>query len=89
MNNLRWKSVFRWDKGVKRLRLFRVMWEQLTPDGVEYSSKLSVAIDFKLEDFWLGVFWSKELFGAKVWICLLPCVPLRIHLQQAWGGRFV
>lgn len=44
-------------------------------------------LEFKLADFWVGVFWKvKDVeagTGAKwrylhIWICLLPCFPLHL-----------
>ena len=46
-------------------------------------------VEFKLEDFWIGVFWkhSRSFCGVPgfsikrcldVWICLVPCFPLHI-----------
>lgn len=48
-----------------------------------------VAIEWKLQDLWVGVFWrhgyaafddgAKRMF-TDVWICVLPCIPLHITL---------
>lgn len=32
--------------------------------------------EFKLEDFWIGVFWKRGKLGEfDLWICIMPCVP--------------
>lgn len=49
---------------------------------------MKVQLEFKLEDFWVGVFWRRrrgweECMGGDrldVWICLVPCLPIHIVL---------
>ena len=45
--------------------------------------------EFKLEDFWVGVFWKhtnaktdrgEVRFATDIWICFLPCLPLHITI---------
>lgn len=52
-------------------------------------SKLNAKFEFKLQDFWIGVFWKtfdcKVVVGVvpfvtDIWICLIPCFPLHIQL---------
>lgn len=50
-----------------------------------------VALEFKLPDFWIGVFWKtceevSPMFTARridIWACLLPCLP--VHVGWHWG----
>lgn len=37
-----------------------------------------VRLEFKLQDFWIGVFWKNRSFDGDIWICLLPCVPIHV-----------
>ncbi len=48
--------------------------------------------EFKLQDFWIGVFWETHLsYGwstpskslvISMWICLIPCFPLHVVLVK-------
>lgn len=39
---------------------------------------LRARFEFKLEDFWVGVFWKRTGTRVDAWICFLPCVPLHL-----------
>lgn len=58
-------------------------------DGLGYSNRISIRLLWEPRDIWIGVYWNtngtKELF---IYICLLPCLPLRIHRQKSFGGIF-
>lgn len=47
--------------------------------------KVSFAIGFLLRDFWIGCYADKVSFSQPVclWICVIPCVPLRIHVTRS------
>lgn len=49
-------------------------------------NKLEVraALEFKLEDLWIGAFWRQDGNCIDLWICLLPCLPL--HVSWWWSG---
>lgn len=53
----------------------------LSDSGMYYKTGWGVGIEFKLQDFWIGVFWKNEYELINVWICLIPCFP--IHY---WSG---
>ena len=36
----------------------------------------SCRFEWKLEDFWVGLFWRRSPRMIELWFCLLPCVPL-------------
>ena len=52
----------------------------------------NTTLEFKLEDFWVGVFWRRDSgygaldgYGSRIaykqfdiWICLIPCFPLHL-----------
>ena len=50
--------------------------------------KLSISICFKPQDLWIGAFWKREHFDLFIWICLIPCVPIRLHFQRTYGGFY-
>ena len=33
-------------------------------------------LEFKLQDFWVGLFWKNTPERLDIWICLIPCLPL-------------
>jgi len=73
----------------KRLCLTRIRWERGTVgDGKGYSSKLSVSLILEPRDVWVGLYWKCDTFTKTVWLCLLPCLPIRIKLHKSWGGIF-
>lgn len=79
-----------WMPGESRLCLTRLYWNRGTPgDGKGYSSKVSVSIQWKWQDLWVGAFWKRGLHEWHLWICLLPCLPIRIHRVTSYGGRFI
>lgn len=42
-----------------------------------------VRFEFKLQDFWIGVYWSRgRLEAFDLWVCIIPCLPL--HISSAW-----
>jgi len=50
---------------------------------------VKVNMRFKLQDFWIGVFWksysnwpTKEFKFIDIWICLVPCFPLHVKLYK-------
>lgn len=39
---------------------------------------ICVKLEWKIQDFWVGVYWHHSCFDTDIWICLLPCLPLHI-----------
>ncbi len=70
--------------GVRELLVWRSCWNR--PVG---SVELSVALVASWRSLWLGV--SVSRLNDKhdhVWyVCLLPCLPIRIHWKRCHGGR--
>lgn len=68
------------------------------PDPRDWSDKrkqLSVRLELKWEDLWIGVFWKRqnhdkgllwekplEFKTLDIWICVLPCLPLHIRFRE-------
>jgi hypothetical protein len=55
---------------------------------------LTIALEWKLADLWIGAFWrtewhhyhdADELQWVDVWVCLVPCLPIRFHWRP-WEG---
>lgn len=44
-----------------------------------------VGFKFEPRDLWLGCYWRKDGWGVMrsltLYICLLPCLPLRVYLE--------
>lgn len=48
------------------------------------SWRLTFALEWKVEDAWIGAFWKRTdvsgpvlpAIGWDLWVCLLPCLPL-------------
>lgn len=71
------KSVFRFDPGWPKFRLFRLMWERGEVGAGGYSRKLAVALRPRLlsvERSWDG--WRVVLMGVE------------LHSRTSWGGSF-
>lgn len=74
----------------RRLVLTRVYWNWGTPgDGKGVSCKVSVSLCWKWQDLWIGLCLKPELWGFIAYLCLLPCLPIRVHLKRAYGGRLI
>jgi hypothetical protein len=72
-------------------QITRVRWERGVPGmpGGGYSAKLSVKIVWEPRDMWVGLYWTKpEPHDWLFYICLLPCLPLRVHFIKSFGGVF-
>lgn len=51
-------------------------------------NNIKIKLEFKLEDFWIGVFWKRKprweelRYVGKdlhIWICIIPCFPIHIN----------
>ncbi|MFH5804723.1 hypothetical protein [Alienimonas sp. DA493] len=54
------------------------------------SHKLSAALLWEPRDIWVGLYWTHRDGGGSrfLYVCLLPCLPLRVHLKTSYSGRF-
>jgi hypothetical protein len=53
------------------------------------SGRFWIRLEFKPQDFWIGVFWKNGIDDPRVtdvWFCLLPCLPIHIHLDTRSTG---
>lgn len=53
--------------------------------------KWKVRLEYKLADFWIGVFPKKtplfnletmDSYNLDIWICLIPCFPIHITISN-------
>lgn len=84
-SRLRWKRPHLHEK---RLSLGRFRWETY-PGGRECSHEVSLRLYLELRDLWVGLYWEHNEFERWCfYLCLIPCLPLRIKFLRSWGGRF-
>jgi hypothetical protein len=90
MNNARVQWIPNFISCERRLCLTRICWNTgKVGNGVGYSSKLSVSVIFEPRDIWVGVWWDRKGDTRSVYVCLIPCLPIRFKLIRSYGGRFV
>lgn len=78
MMNLRFKKVMTVSKPERKVRLFRLMWEQGQMRHGGYSAKLAVSLGLKL------LYLKREANGWRAAFC-----GIQVHLSRSYGGRFV
>lgn len=44
--------------------------------------RISITLEFKLVDLWIGLFWKCQEQDLHIWICLLPTLPIHIILNK-------
>lgn len=49
----------------------------------DHTMHVHARFEWKLADFWVGVFWKRAATSTDIWICLLPCVPLHITISYS------
>ena len=47
-----------------------------------------IALEYKLADMWVGMFWQRKEEALHIWLCIVPCLPIHliIHLGDAIGN---
>lgn len=48
--------------------------------------RISARLEFKAADCWIGVYWTRQAEILHIWICLLPMLPLHLHISQNRTG---
>jgi hypothetical protein len=72
----------------RRFFLGRWRWESQRL-GRAVSHEVSASIYFEPRDLWVGLYWEHDEFERWCfYLCLLPCLPLRVKFRRSWGGRF-
>ena len=41
-----------------------------------------VKLQRKFADMWVGVYWTSGPFGLILWICVVPCFPIRVIFRK-------
>lgn len=57
-------------------------------DGKGYSWMLSLSLCWAWRDVWIGAYIKPESNGWIVYLCVLPCLPIRLHYQRSYGGIY-
>lgn len=42
---------------------------------------LSAGIIFEPRDLWIGIYWTRKASWLWIYVCLVPCLPLRLVLK--------
>lgn len=42
----------------------------------------SIRIAFEPRDLWIGLFWSKVGYVLRLYICIVPCLPIIIEIRD-------
>jgi hypothetical protein len=83
--------IFReFDGGPLELHIARFTWRTGCHGlGDVLSRKLSIKLQIVPRDLWVGLYWKKDGHQSWTWfVCLLPCLPIRIKLKSSSGGIF-
>lgn len=38
----------------------------------------NVSLKFEPRDLWIGVYWNRPYWGLEVYICIVPCLPIKL-----------
>jgi len=71
-----------------RICLTRIRWERGVVGKGGYTAKLSVSLCFDWRSLWVGLSVKQRCHGFYAWLCLLPCLPIRVSFQRSYGGIF-
>lgn len=44
--------------------------------------RISIQLEFKLADLWIGLFWKHQALTLHLWICLLPTLPIHVVIHK-------
>lgn len=47
---------------------------------------MRVSIKWKPQDLWIGAYWERSLLGLTVWVCIVPCLPIKIAISADGKG---
>lgn len=80
-----WSLLFCPDKSLSRSR--RLYWfrmEKMVRD--QYLFSLSACTIWEPRDLWVGAYWdASEYASLFLYICIIPCLPLRLHFKKSYG----
>ena len=75
---------------MKRLCTWRTSWNRgrIGDGSGGKSNEVSVGLVWEPRDIWIGLYWTCEDEGWFAYVCLIPCLPIRIHRKWSFGGIF-
>lgn len=50
-------------------------------------NRISITVEFKPNDLWIGLFWDRQLLAFHMWICLLPTLPIHLCIVSPSTGE--
>ena len=43
---------------------------------------MKITLEYKIQDFWIGLFWQTKAGKLHIYVCLIPCFPIHIALDR-------
>jgi hypothetical protein len=53
-----------------------------------YSQRVSIRVLWEPRDLWVGLYWDGTKDDWRVYVCVVPCFPIRFHVHRSFGGIF-
>jgi hypothetical protein len=53
-----------------------------------YSRRVCLRLIWEPRDLWIGLYWEGNRNDWRAYLCLFPCLPIRLHVQRSFGGIF-
>ena len=50
---------------------------------VFFSEKCRIEVCFEPRDLWVGCFWNRTGEGLKIYVCLMPCLPVIVTFRAS------
>jgi hypothetical protein len=50
-------------------------------------NNLSIRLEVKPADLWVGCYWKRQAHALHLWICLIPCLPLYLIITGEEGTK--
>ena len=47
----------------------RIIWKAPTSGWL-------LQLEWKMQDFWIGIYWINKPERIDIWICVIPCLPI-------------
>lgn len=83
---------FRWHHGPRRYKrefqLCRFYYERGKVVAGGCDNGISLKVIWEPRDLWVGLYWDVTSDSLKFFLCIIPCLPIRIHFKRTWGGYY-
>ena len=68
-------------------RLYLCRWEHWNAEN-SLLRYLSLSVEWKPEDLWIGVYVDTQntSYDRRYYLCMIPCLPLRVHFKSYLSG---